>query len=45
MNRTIVANNIKPILDERVFGFDEVVGAYQYLREHNHVGKVIIDVV
>jgi NADPH:quinone reductase-like Zn-dependent oxidoreductase len=45
MNRAIVANKIKPFLDETAFGFDQVVEAFQYLMGHNHVGNVVIDVV
>jgi NADPH:quinone reductase-like Zn-dependent oxidoreductase len=45
MNRAIVANNIKPVLDEKSFQFDQVVEAYHYLDEGNHVGKVVVDVV
>jgi NADPH:quinone reductase-like Zn-dependent oxidoreductase len=45
MNRAVVANNIKPVLDEGSFPFDQVVEAYHYLNEQNHVGKVVIDMV
>jgi NADPH:quinone reductase-like Zn-dependent oxidoreductase len=45
MNRAVVANNIKPVLDKRSFRFDQVVETYHYLNEQNHVGKVVIDMV
>jgi NADPH:quinone reductase-like Zn-dependent oxidoreductase len=45
MNRAIVANNIKPVMDEKSFRFDQVVGAYHYPDEGNHIGKVVVDVV
>lgn len=31
MNRAIEANGIKPVVDEKVFGFEEVREAYQYM--------------
>jgi len=45
MNRAIVANNIRPVLDGRSFRFDQAAEAYHYLNEQNHIGKVVIDVV
>jgi NADPH:quinone reductase-like Zn-dependent oxidoreductase len=45
MNRAIVANTIKPVLDEKSFRFDQVVEAYHCPDEGNHIGKVVIDVV
>jgi NADPH:quinone reductase-like Zn-dependent oxidoreductase len=45
MNRAIVANYIKPVLDERPLRFGQVVEAYYSLDEGNHIGKVVVDVV
>lgn len=43
MNRLISAHKLRPVVD-KVFEFDEVVKAYQYLEDQKHVGKVIIRV-
>ncbi|KAG5655137.1 hypothetical protein KAF25_001910 [Fusarium avenaceum] len=42
MNRAIEANDIHPVLDERVFELDQAREAYQYLWDQKHFGKVII---
>lgn len=39
-----MANNIKPVLDEKSFPFDQVVEAYHYLLQQNHVGAAVVDV-
>lgn len=44
MIRAIVANGIKPVIDERVFGFEEVNEAYQYLKYQRHLGKIVVDI-
>ncbi len=44
MNKAIEVNGIKPVVDERAFGFEEVVQAFQYLWEQKAVGKVVIDI-
>ncbi|KAF6831984.1 zinc-binding dehydrogenase [Colletotrichum musicola] len=44
MNRAIDANGIKPVVDERVFGFEEVKEAYQYQWDQKHFGKVVIKI-
>jgi len=33
-----------PIIDKRVFGFEEAKEAYGYLWAQKHVGKVVIEV-
>ena len=43
MNAAIAANKIKPVID-RVFGFDEVHVAYQYMAAGAHFGKIVIRV-
>ncbi|KFY51452.1 hypothetical protein V496_08832 [Pseudogymnoascus sp. VKM F-4515 (FW-2607)] len=44
MNRAIVANNIKPYIDSRVFSFKEAREAIQYMADGKHVGKVCIKI-
>ncbi|PCH34501.1 NAD(P)-binding protein [Wolfiporia cocos MD-104 SS10] len=43
MNRLIVAQNLKPVID-RVFSFEDVRAAYEYQESQQHVGKVVIRV-
>ncbi|KDQ55981.1 hypothetical protein JAAARDRAFT_180177 [Jaapia argillacea MUCL 33604] len=43
MNRLISGQSVKPLVD-RVFGFEEVKEAYEYLESQKHVGKVVIRV-
>jgi NADPH:quinone reductase-like Zn-dependent oxidoreductase len=43
MNAAIAVNKIKPAID-RVFGFDEVRAAYNYLVSAAHFGKIVIRV-
>lgn len=43
--RALVANGIKPIIDEKIFGFSELAEAYQYLDDQRHIGKVIVDIL
>jgi len=33
-----------PIIDKRIFGFEEAKEAYEYLWAQKHVGKVVIEV-
>ncbi|KAI9374190.1 alcohol dehydrogenase [Aspergillus egyptiacus] len=42
MNRFIEERGIRPVVDERVFGFGEVKGAYEYLGGQRHFSKVVI---
>lgn len=44
MNRAIEANNIHPIIDEKIFEFDQVKEAYQYMRDGKHFGKICIKI-
>jgi NADPH:quinone reductase-like Zn-dependent oxidoreductase len=41
MNRAIVANAIRPVVD-RVFAFDDALAAYRHQASGNFVGKVVI---
>ena len=43
LNRAIVANGIKPVID-KVFGFDEARAAYQHMASGAHFGKIVIRV-
>lgn len=43
MNRAIVANAIKPVID-RVFEFEQAREAYRHLESGSHFGKVVIRV-
>ncbi|KAJ0108977.1 hypothetical protein J7T55_005525 [Diaporthe amygdali] len=40
----IEANNIHPVLDEKVFSLEEAKEAYQYMWDQKHFGKVAIKV-
>jgi len=42
MNRAIEANNIKPVIDSKVFTLDEVKEAYKYQWDQKHFGKVAL---
>ena len=44
MNAAIDANNIKPVVDEKVFGLEEVKDAYQYMWDQKHFGKLTIKI-
>ncbi|ERF70701.1 hypothetical protein EPUS_02567 [Endocarpon pusillum Z07020] len=44
MNRAIDAKKIKPVVDLRIFQFDEAKDAYQYMWDQKHFGKVVIRV-
>jgi NADPH:quinone reductase-like Zn-dependent oxidoreductase len=41
MNRAIVANGIKPVID-KVFAFEDAAQAYRHLEAAGHLGKVVI---
>ena len=41
MNRFIEQHRIRPVID-RVFNFDSVVEAYDYVDQGRHFGKVVI---
>ena len=42
MNRCIEANDLHPVVDEKVFGLEEVKDAYQYMWDQKHFGKLCI---
>lgn len=44
MIKAIEASDIKPVLDQRVFRFQEARDAFQYLWDQKHFGKVVIKV-
>ena len=44
MNEAIDANGIKPVVDEKVFGFEEVKEAYQYMWDQKHFGKLTVKI-
>ncbi|RAL08749.1 zinc-dependent alcohol dehydrogenase family protein [Aspergillus homomorphus CBS 101889] len=44
MVQAIEASDIKPVVDQRVFEFDQAREAYQYLWDQKHFGKVVIKV-
>jgi len=44
MNRAIEANNILPVVDEKVFKLAEAKEAYQYMWDQKHFGKLTIDI-
>jgi len=43
MNRAIAVNKIKPVID-KIFGFDDVIAAYQHMASGAHFGKIVIRV-
>ncbi len=44
MNAAIDANKIKPVVDEKIFSFEDTKDAYQYMWEQKHFGKLVIKV-
>ncbi|EME40654.1 hypothetical protein DOTSEDRAFT_82246 [Dothistroma septosporum NZE10] len=44
MNRAIEANNIKPVIDQKVWKLDQVKDAYQYMWDQKHFAKVCIEI-
>lgn len=44
MNRAIEANDIKPVVDEKVFTLDQIKEAYQYMWDQKHFGKLCIKI-
>ncbi|KAH8797343.1 hypothetical protein F5884DRAFT_874831 [Xylogone sp. PMI_703] len=44
MNRAIDANNIKPPVDPKIFAFDQLKEAYQYVWDQKHFGKVVVKI-
>lgn len=44
MNRAIEANDIHPVVDEKVFELAELKEAYQYMWDQKHFGKLTIKI-
>ncbi|KAL4966402.1 zinc-dependent alcohol dehydrogenase family protein [Aspergillus stella-maris] len=44
MNGFIEEKGIKPVYDEKVFGFEEAKEAFKFLEQQRHFSKVVIDV-
>jgi NADPH:quinone reductase-like Zn-dependent oxidoreductase len=44
MNRAIEANEIRAVVDEKVFILDQVKEAYQYMWDQKHFGKLCIKI-
>ncbi|KAL8913842.1 MAG: hypothetical protein Q9171_001446 [Xanthocarpia ochracea] len=44
MNEAIDANGIKPVVDEKVFPFEELKDAYQYMWDQKHFGKLTVKI-
>jgi NADPH:quinone reductase-like Zn-dependent oxidoreductase len=42
MNRAIDANNIHPVVDEKVFSLENALDAYDYQWQQKNFGKVVI---
>ncbi|KAL1623495.1 hypothetical protein SLS54_004485 [Diplodia seriata] len=42
MNRVIEALDVQPVVDERVFGFEEAREAFRYMEVQGHFGKVCV---
>lgn len=43
MVRLINATGLKPVVD-KVFQFEDLLAAYEYLESQQHVGKVVVQV-
>lgn len=39
MNRCMEINNIKPVVDEKIFNFKQTKDAYKYLLDQQHIGR------
>jgi NADPH:quinone reductase-like Zn-dependent oxidoreductase len=44
MNRAIEANDIKPVVDDRMFEMEHLKEAYQYMWEQRHFGNVVVKI-
>ncbi len=42
MNRAIAMHKLKPVIDDKVFGFNEAVQAVEYLQSQRHFSKIVI---
>lgn len=43
MNRSILANGLKPVIDVSAFKLEQLKEAYQYMWDKKHFGKVVIE--
>ena len=44
MNRFVEEKKVKPVVDEKLFGFEEVKEAYKYMKEQRHFSKISITI-
>lgn len=44
MNRAIEANDIRPVVDDKVFKLEEAKDAYQHMADQKHLGKICISI-
>ncbi|KAI4257622.1 MAG: hypothetical protein LQ352_001608 [Teloschistes flavicans] len=44
MNRAIDAGGLKPVVDEKIFGLEELRDAYQYMWDQKHFGKLTVKI-
>jgi NADPH:quinone reductase-like Zn-dependent oxidoreductase len=44
MCRAVEASGVRPVIDERVFKFEDLREAYEYLAEGRNVGKIGIEI-
>ncbi|KAL2049821.1 hypothetical protein ABVK25_009916 [Lepraria finkii] len=44
MNEAIDTNGIKPVVDEKVFGLEEVKEAFKYMWDQKHFGKLTVKI-
>lgn len=44
MNRSISVNKIRPVIDEKVFAFEDAPKAFEHLWQQKHVGNVVVRV-
>lgn len=44
MNRSIAVNKIRPVVDPKVFRFEEAPQAYRYLWEQKQIGNIVIKI-
>ncbi|KAK0367684.1 zinc-binding dehydrogenase [Colletotrichum limetticola] len=42
MNRSVEANDIHPVVDQKVFSLEQLPEAYQYMSSQKNLGKVVI---
>jgi NADPH:quinone reductase-like Zn-dependent oxidoreductase len=42
MNRCIDANNIHPVVDEKIFNMENALEAFEYQWQQKNFGKVVI---